>query len=94
MTMGELLASESWKLIYEECWRMWREGMDRLRKAEDGKTAERAKQMMDDAERILRLPLDAGLRAVDIEDNRYKGKLEAQETKTVREIFNKGNEHG
>ena len=86
--MGELVASDAWQLVYEECWGMWREGMIRLRKAEDGRTADRAKQQMDDAERILKMPLRNTKAATKEEKRRYEGALANKEEKTLKGVFN------
>lgn len=86
----EVIETEVWKRIYDEGWRMWKEGLDRLRKSDNGLEAAKAKQLMDDAERILRVPTRIPIspsegRGEDRE--RYKKGLAAREEKIVREEF-------
>ena len=85
---SEIVETEVWKMLYEEGWRMWKEGLDRLRKSENGLEAAKAKQLMDDAERMLRFPTRSREVIGEKEDRkRYKKGLEAREGKVVREEF-------
>lgn len=87
MDLDDLTGSDVWKLVYEECWRMWREAFDKLRKAEDGKGAERAKQMMDDSERLLRVPLRNYVKGSPEAKKRYLDTLSSREHKVLKEVF-------
>jgi len=84
----EIIETEVWKMLYEEGWRMWKEGLDRLRKSENGLEAAKAKQLMDDAERMLRFPTRGQGSASEKGDrDRYKKGLAAREGKIVKEEF-------
>jgi hypothetical protein len=85
----EVVETETWKMVYEEGWRMWRSGLDRLRKSENGLEAAKAKQLMDDAEHILRLPIfKITVRQDELGDrDRYKKGLQAREEKGIRDEF-------
>lgn len=87
----EFVETEVWKKVYDEGWRMWKEGLDRIRKAENGLEAAMAKQLMLDAERILRVPTRAKSKNVDDQraKERYGGELSKREEKVVREKFEK-----
>jgi hypothetical protein len=84
----ETVETEVWGKIYEEGWRMWREGLDRLRKSENGLEAAKAKQLMDDAERILQVPLRGPKGKVEKEAaDKYKRKLKGTEEAMVKKEF-------
>jgi hypothetical protein len=76
-----MVGTEVWSVVYEECWRMWRVGLDRLRKAENGLEAAKAKQQMEDAESLAKLPMRVG------KVPGYGEKLEKREEKTLRKEF-------
>lgn len=86
----EMLDAEIWKRVHEEGWRMWKGGLDKLRKAENGLEAAMAKQMMLDAESILRIPTRLKIRAGTNDGNtreRYGVSLERKEAQIVKDTF-------
>ena len=85
----EIVETEVWKMMYDEGWRMWKEGLDKLRKSENGLEAAKAKQLMDDAERILRFPVRNSPKtaADEMHRVRYKKELAAREGKIVKGEF-------
>lgn len=92
----EMLDAEIWKKVHDEGWRMWKEGMDRIRKTENGLQAAMAKQLMLDAERILRIPLRMSVKGEDNEaaKKRYRGELERKEGVIVKDEFEKAVKEG
>lgn len=88
MRFTEMEDNAVWKVVYEEGWKMWKEGLDRLRKSENGLEAARAKQMMEDAERVLRTPLRSSSEREDVvRRGEYRKKLAKNEENLVRGIF-------
>ncbi len=85
--MKELMGSQPWKWMYDELWKMWKEGLDTLQKAEDGKTAERAKERMKVAEELARLPLKKNVLGGQEEKERYREKVKVQGERVGKQAF-------
>lgn len=93
MKADDLISSEAWKVVYEECWSRWKIGLDRLRKASNGIEAASAKQQMDEAESMLKLPLRD--KKMDGENKaNYERRTMRDEERMMKEKFHSGVEEG
>ncbi len=88
MNVTEFLKNDVGKLLYDECWKMWKEGIEKLSQADKGMEAAEAKQQMKDAVRILKMPMRK-LQGTDAERKTYGDALAAKETRKMKDHFEK-----
>lgn len=82
---SELLHSDAWRAVYEHCWRVWKDGFERLRNSETEKEIIRAKERMAVAEEIIRIPF--GFKQNVEEVSIYRERCQKQEEEILKDTF-------